>query len=256
MRARVSVLAVLLLLSVAAARAEPGAVASVPLGWSGPRAGSTDLAEGWRHVAFPSIDRQTSYALVASGTESVLHAVSENAASFVVRRAPAGLDLERTPLLRWDWRVDRTILAGNGKEKATDDFAARVWVGFEGDWSQGGWSERRAAAKQKEQFGFEPPFYWIHYVWAGRGRDRDDAFGEPYSPARFRCLALRTAEDALGRWTAEERDPRADFKRLFGSPAPAITALAVMTDTDDTGSTAEAYYGAIAFVATTAAPAR
>src|SRR5581483_1497762 len=134
-------LAALLLLGVA------NAAGSNRLGFEGPLEGG--LPAGWKHVAFPSISKTTSYAVVTSGDTLVLHAHAKGSASVVVRRVDT--TGER---LRWRWKVERTILAGDGREKKKDDFAARVWVGFAGDWSQEGWSYRRSGKKLEEAYGF------------------------------------------------------------------------------------------------------
>lgn len=39
-----------------------------------------------------------------------------------------------------------------------------------------------------------------------------------------------------------------DYKRAFGRAPGRITAIAIMTDTDNTGAAVEAYYGDIRFV--------
>ncbi|MEZ0227102.1 MAG: DUF3047 domain-containing protein [Planctomycetota bacterium] len=232
-------LAALLLIGLAQAADE------ARLGFSGPL--EDGLPAGWKHVPFPSISKTTSYAVVASGDALVLRANARSSASIVVRRVTDTGDR-----LHWRWRVDRTILAGDGATKATDDFPARVWVGFEGDWSEEGWTYRRTGDKLKTAYGFTPPTHWIHYVWTGRGRAKGDAFDEPYDGAHFKCIALRTDKDALGDWFDEERDPRADFKQLFGRDPGKIIAIAVMTDGDDTGSEATASYADIGWLTSSA----
>lgn len=211
------------------------------LGFQGPL--HDGLPAEWRHVRFPSINKATSYAPVSSGDTFVIAARAEGSASVLVRHV-----VDTGERLRWRWKVDRTILAGDGSAKAKDDFAARVWVGFEGDWAQEGWSYRRSGEKLKEAYGFTPPTHWIHYVWAGRGRARGEAFDEPYDPDHFKCIALRSVQDELGAWQDEERDPRLDFERLFGRKPGKITAIGIMTDGDDTDSTAEASYAEIEWV--------
>ncbi|MGH8666789.1 MAG: DUF3047 domain-containing protein, partial [Burkholderiales bacterium] len=39
-----------------------------------------------------------------------------------------------------------------------------------------------------------------------------------------------------------------DYKRAFGAEPGRIKAIAIMTDTDNTGASVEAYYGDIAFL--------
>jgi hypothetical protein len=43
----------------------------------------------------------------------------------------------------------------------------------------------------------------------------------------------------------EERNLYADYKRLFAVEPPRIAGIALMTDTDNTGESAVAYYGDI-----------
>jgi len=199
--------------------------------------------DGWKHLTFPSVDRATSYAVVHSGSTLVIEAQADCSASVLVRCVKDPPDL-----LHWKWRVDRTIFAGNGKTRSTDDFAARVWVGFDGNWDDASRTEKSKAKEFKKTTGLDAPLEWIHYVWCGRGRPRFASFDEPYQPNRVKCIALRAAEDELQTWYDEERDPRADFRRLFGHEPGKIMAIAVMTDGDDTQSQAHAFYSEIGFV--------
>lgn len=226
----------------------------IPLGFDGPRTGA--LPSDWRHVKFPSVAQVTSYGVAAVGTGVALRAVASRSASLVVRRVPDSLARLSSARLRWRWRVDRTVPAGDGRSKETDDFPARVWVGFKTDWSRESWLVRREAEKARERYGFEPPGTWVGYVWTGRGRQQGEAFDEPYDADRFKCIALRTAGDALGAWCSEDVDPRADWRRLFHGEPPPITAIAIMTDADDTASDAEALFADMAFVSADSPGAR
>jgi hypothetical protein len=49
-------------------------------------------------------------------------------------------------------------------------------------------------------------------------------------------------------WAKERRDLRADFRRLFGEDVTSIDAVAIMTDCDDRGARAEAFYGGLRFL--------
>ena len=60
--------------------------------------------------------------------------------------------------------------------------------------------------------------------------------------ARGIMFAVRSGASRVGEWVEERRDLVADFRRAFGSDPPAGGAIAVMTDTDQTGESATAYY--------------
>ena len=59
-------------------------------------------------------------------------------------------------------------------------------------------------------------------------------------------IVVESGTALVGRWVDEERDLYADYRRLFAAEPPPIEGIAVMTDTDDTGERAVAYYGTIA----------
>lgn len=50
-----------------------------------------------------------------------------------------------------------------------------------------------------------------------------------------------------GMWKEGRRDVRADIRRLFGEHVTHIDAVAIMTDTDDMGLGATAYYQSLYF---------
>ena len=60
-------------------------------------------------------------------------------------------------------------------------------------------------------------------------------------------LALRGPEAPLNVWDSEKRNVKADFKKLFGEDVHTIDAVALMTDTDNSGGQVSAFYGDIWF---------
>jgi hypothetical protein len=60
-------------------------------------------------------------------------------------------------------------------------------------------------------------------------------------------IVTQSGHDKVGTWQEVTRDVYEDFKRAFGEEPGRITAVGIMTDTDNTGSAVEAYYGDIAF---------
>lgn len=50
---------------------------------------------------------------------------------------------------------------------------------------------------------------------------------------------------ALDRWLDYERDIRADFEHAFGKEPGALVGIAIMTDTDNAGASARAWYGPV-----------
>jgi hypothetical protein len=55
-------------------------------------------------------------------------------------------------------------------------------------------------------------------------------------------IAVQSGPARAGEWLTERRDILADFRRAFGEEPPRIGAIAIMTDTDNTGAAATAWY--------------
>jgi hypothetical protein len=60
-------------------------------------------------------------------------------------------------------------------------------------------------------------------------------------------IAAESGSDRAGLWVYEHRDVRADYRWLFGEEPGRVDAVAIMTDTDNTGTNATAWYGDIWF---------
>lgn len=176
---------------------------------------------GWQSKEFAG---ETRYALESNEGKMVLRADSKTSASGLYREIK--IDLAKTPILNWTWKVDN-ILAGNDERtRAGDDYPARIYVVF-----SGGLAFWRTRA--------------INYVWSNEqpvGSNWPNAF-----TANARMIAVESGSSRVGQWISERRDVRADYQLLFGEKPDQVDAVAIMTDTDNTGATATAWYGDIWF---------
>jgi hypothetical protein len=59
-------------------------------------------------------------------------------------------------------------------------------------------------------------------------------------------IAVQSGPERIGRWISEERNIYKDYISYFGEEPPEVAAIAIMTDTDNTGEEAIAYYADIA----------
>ena len=62
---------------------------------------------------------------------------------------------------------------------------------------------------------------------------------------RVHMIVVESGLSKLNTWVTEERNIYDDYKRVFGEEPPMISGMAIMTDTDNTGESATAYYGDI-----------
>jgi hypothetical protein len=92
-------------------------------------------------------------------------------------------------------------------------------------------------------YGEDPPHAGLSYVWDNRLAP-GTVLANPYTD-RVRMIVVRSGNAEAERWVSEERNVLDDYRRAFGEEPPAIAGVAVMTDTDDTGASATAWFGDI-----------
>jgi Protein of unknown function (DUF3047) len=180
------------------------------------------LAPAWEEKVFVG---RTSYQVAVCESGHCLNARSRNAASGLVY--PLELQPQAYPILHWRWKVADTIPGGDARGKATDDYAARIYVIFP-HW-------------------FFPLTRTINYIWANQ-LPQEVSIVSSYTSNSI-MLAVRSGREHRGEWLEERRDVLADYRNLFGAEPGTIGAIAIMTDTDNTGQTAEAWYDDISFSA-------
>jgi hypothetical protein len=64
---------------------------------------------------------------------------------------------------------------------------------------------------------------------------------------RVMMIVVESGDVKLNQWVSEERNLYEDYKKAFGKEPHLISGVAIMTDTDNTGESATAYYGDILF---------
>ena len=179
---------------------------------------STGDLTGWTPKIFKG---ETVYRLVENDGRTVLKAESRGAASGLFKEVR--LDPRSAPVLRWSWKIERTLSKGDERTKAGDDYAARVYVVFP---SVLFWRTRA-----------------VNYIWANRlpaGESLPNAY-----TSNAVMVAVESGNDKAGTWVREERNIYEDYRALFGKEPPDLGAVAIMTDTDNTGEEATAWYGDI-----------
>lgn len=212
------------------------------LGRLTPPASPEALPNGWKPLTFRNISAATKYTIVPDGAGFVLKADSRAAASGLYR--PLDLAPTAYPILSWRWKVENILTKGDERRKEGDDYAARIYVAFQYDPEDATLWEKTRYGAYKLLYGEYPPKTVINYIWANRlpkGSAIDNAFTD-----RAKMIAVRSGPEEIGRWLGEERNVYEDYRRLFGQEPPRIAGAAVMTDTDNTGESAVAYYDEIA----------
>ena len=124
--------------------------------------------------------------------------------------------------------------------READDSPVRVVLAFEGDRSRFSARDGVLSELMRTLTGEEMPYATLMYVWcnqrepgaSSRAREPTASASSSWSPAR-----------QLNQWLDYERDIRADFERAFGEAPGALVGIGIMTDSDNTRTTARAWYG-------------
>lgn len=213
-----------------------------------------DLSLGaWAPQPLPKVERQTVWTAGAEQGEPTLDARAASAASGLTQK----VGWPGATTLRWRWQVSRSVKGGDLASKSGDDFAARLYVFFDPPDSQLSFVERTKLALGKRLFGDALPRAALCYVWATRepvGTIAPNAYTD-----RVRMIVLDSGDTQAGQWRTHIRDLAADYVAAFGrGPAPRITGLSLMSDTDNTGDTVSARFAGLERVAadSTARPGR
>ncbi len=176
--------------------------------------------DDWKPQKFSG---ETHYRLTPKeGSDSlyVLEAHSSSSASGLMRETK--IDLNKTPYLNWTWRVEHLLPGPDERSKAGDDYPARVYVVASGGFAF--WNTKS-----------------LNYVWANRMKEGAQ-WPNAYTK-QAQMFALQSGPREVGEWKMERRNVREDFKRIFGEDIAFIDAVAIMTDTDQTGGEVRAWYG-------------
>lgn len=157
--------------------------------------------------------------------EALAKAISRDAGSMFLRRV--AFDPRTTPIVRWRWRVPGPVPGANERVRSTDDAAARIYFV---------WGLRDKGDLFKAEA--------LGYIW-GRTRHPGEIGASPFSD-HIGIVCLRAGRNGAGAWQEERRDLEADHRAYFKrAPSGPVTAIAILTDTDDTNGAATATYGPI-----------
>jgi hypothetical protein len=203
----------------------------------------TALPSGWQVLKFSSLKRQTEYKLVEDQGAVVLDAKAEAAASGLL--AVVDFDIKPAPVMQWRWKIRNLIDDQDNSNAAKEDSPARISLGFEGDKSKLGFRDRTASSLAKAGSGRELPYAQLVYIWSN-DKPVGTIIENPHTK-RVQMVVAASGAANVGKWVPLKRNVYDDFKRAFGEEPGRLMEVGILTDTDNTGGSAEAWYGDIEF---------
>ena len=139
---------------------------------------------------------------------------------------------EQYPILNWSWRVHELPNGATELEREKNDSGAGLYVIFKG------------------------PFKFnniIKYVWSS-SLPVGAHTPSPYNK-NTKIVVLQSGVDKINTWVTESVNIYEDYKRLFGCKPPKVEGFGILTDSDNTKSSAIADYDDITLSTVTGAMA-
>ncbi len=201
------------------------------------------LPPDWKPLTFKKIEKHTTYTLVKDDHTVVVKAVAKAAASGLTREIK--INPKEYPIVEWRWKVSNILKNGDVHQKKGDDYPARIYITFEYDSSKLSFLEKGKYEAIRLFYGQYPPLGAINYIWESKA-PIGTMVPNPFTD-RVMMFVVETGSSKLNQWVNEERNIFEDYKKAFGQEPPMISGIAIMTDTDNTGESASAYYGDILF---------
>lgn len=202
------------------------------------------LPRGWRHVPLNQRKRPTAWALQSDGAGVVLSAHANASASLVIRVKT--IDLDATPVVAWRWKIDAHPKDADNSRAAKEDSVARLVFAFDGKKASLPLADRLVMQVAKSMSGHDMPYATLMYVVSGVA-PVGAVVPNPHT-RRVQMVVASTASQALNSWVSMERNVREDFLSAFGEEPGRLIAYGVMSDTDNTGAQAHAWFGDIGFL--------
>lgn len=193
--------------------------------WSRHAVGARGVPAGWRE--YETIGGHPAYDLtiVEDGGHRALKLRSRDDHSTIAKDLK--VDLARTPILEWSWKITALPKGADVRRKETSDLTAHVYVV---------WPRFPALLRSR----------LIGYAWETTAPAGSVERSRKTGTVTFFVLHSGPAE--LDRWITERRNVVADYRRVYGEDPESPAAVALSIDTNDTRALAEGLIGSIRFV--------
>lgn len=201
---------------------------------------SSANAHPWTHYKLPG-KTPSRFKYVVNDGRDALEATAQSSASML--RQKVHVEPGNLGNLKFSWKVPQLIQYADMSLREFDDSPVRIVLAFEGDRSR--FSTKNAMLSELAHVltGEPLPYATLMYVWCNECEPHKIILN-PHTD-RIRKFPLETGKDKLNQWMMYERAVHADFVNAFGEEPGLLTSISIMTDTDNTKSVANAFYGPV-----------
>ena len=196
------------------------------------------LSAEWEPMLINRNKKRTEYTVVSDQGRKVLHAHAAGAASGLMHKLD--IDPLQDSRLTWEWRISRLIESADNTDRAREDAPARIILGFDGNKDELPFADQIMFETARVITGREIPYATLMYIRAKKA-PVDTVISNSRS-GRVKMIVVATGKDGVGEWRSFSRDIAVDYERAFGEKPGRLIGVGVLTDTDNTGETVEAWY--------------
>jgi Protein of unknown function (DUF3047) len=201
---------------------------------------SKPWSPAWQHQTLPGKE-STEYRLARIDGREVMTARAASSASLFRQRVniPA-TELDR---IQFSWKVPELIEKADLAVRDNADSTVRIVLAFEGDRSKLSAKNAMLSELAHVLTGEPMPYATLMYVWCNT-REAGSVITSSRTD-RIRKIVVESGTRNLNSWMDYERNIRADFEKAFGEAPGALVGIGIMTDSDNTRSTTQAWYGPV-----------
>jgi len=189
--------------------------------WGAERPGPLDLSRTWQpYPRSPTPTLIHPPEILNEDGRRVLRVRTDHESVKIWR--PVRINLQETPLLTWEWKVLVLPKGGDVRNPRRNDQAARIMILFEG-------------------------LKALVYVWDTSAPVGAEIRQDPFAALDRALIVIRSGPTGVGRWQREQRNVRADYRRLFDEEPRVVKFVGLEAHSDDVASQSDAFFGAIHF---------
>ncbi len=194
----------------------------------------------WEYLHLPGKKKAVFEPVVVAERPALRVRAQQSVSILRQRFEPALTDVGQ---LIFSWKASALPLGADVSDAERDDSAVRIVLSFDGDRSRLTPRTHRLSEMTRLLTGEELPFATLMYVWSPT-HPVGTVLHNPRTD-RIRKLVVESGPAQLGQWSDHQRNIPADFVLAFGEAPGALSGLALMSDTDNTASRLEAWFGAL-----------
>lgn len=199
------------------------------------------MPHGWVPLIILHTKKQTQYQLVTDDGKTVLHAHATASSSAMMHEV--NLDPTKRPWITWQWKIAELLKSADNTQRATEDSPVRIILGFDGDKETLPFTDQILFETAKLVTGHDFPYATLMYIWENH-LPVGTVIRSTHS-GRIKMMVTASGPRGIGQWQQFSRNIVDDYEKAFGEKPGRLIGVGVLTDTDNTGETVDAWYGDI-----------